>query len=149
MIFVDANIPLYAAGEPHPLKPPCQQIMLAVASTKGTFVTDAEVLREVLHVSRRGRRSARGRTVFTVFAEAVGLAVLPMERVDVVRAAELAEGVGAGIDTRDLVHLATMQRHGVDRVVSADRDYDQMPGVTRLDPAKLDEWADPDWFPED
>lgn len=148
MIFVDSNVPIYAAGEPDRLQPPCLQIMRAVAATSGTFVTNAEVLQEVLHVSRRGGRSSRGRTVFDVFAEAMGREVLPIDRADVVQAAQLAEAAKTRISTRDFVHLATMRRHGIERIVSADRDFDAFPEITRLDPAKLEEWADPAWFPK-
>ena len=48
-LFVDANIPFYAAGRPHPLKEPCQQIVALAARHPRAFVTDAEVLQELLH----------------------------------------------------------------------------------------------------
>lgn len=148
-IFLDANIALYAAGNPHPLKGPCVRLLEAASTAADAFLTSAEVLQEVLHVSRRGTRSARGRTVFAVFANAMGGAVVPVDRADVVRAAELAEQAGPGVGTRDLVHVATMQRHGLSLIASADQGFDVFEGVTRLDPAALDEWADPKWFPED
>lgn len=146
-IFLDANVALYAAGNPHPLKEPCARVMQAVGNTIGAFLTNAEMLQEVLHVSRRGARSARGRTVFTVVADTLGTAVLPVERADVVLAHELAERAGARVSARDLIHVATMRRHGLSRIASADRGFDGFEGVTRLDPAALDEWADPSWFP--
>ena len=35
-----------------------------------------------------------------------------------------------------------MRRLGVERVVSADREFDGVPGVIRLDPVDIDEWRD-------
>jgi predicted nucleic acid-binding protein len=147
-VFVDANIPLYASGMPHPMQVPCAQIMLAAANAKDAFVTDAEALQEVLHVSRRGRRSAKGRTIFQVFAATVDT-VFPIEREDLLRAAELAEQQQAEASTRDCVHAAVMQRRGIERIVSADRGFDRLPGVTRLDPLAFDQWGDPSWLPPD
>ncbi len=148
-IFIDANIPLYAGGGQHPLKTPCSEIIRAAARTSGQFTTDAEVLQEVLHVSRRGGRAASGRSTFDNFLGAIGRAVLPMERIDLALAADLADRYGTGPSTRDLVHAAVMMRHGIEAVVTADKHFDGMAGITRLDPTRLDEWADPDWFPKD
>jgi predicted nucleic acid-binding protein len=145
-MFLDANIALYAAGAPHALKEPCLQILRAVARTRGLFVTDAEVLQEVLHVSRRGTRSATGRSAFSYFLQAMGDDVLPITAADIAVAAELAEEPGTRADTRDLVHAAVMQRNGIERIVSADRGFDRLPGVTRLDPLTFDDWGDPAWL---
>lgn len=148
-VFVDANIAIYAAGAPSPLKEPCRRIVEAVGNTSGMFVTSAEVLQEVLHVSRRGQHPQRRATIFSEFAAAMGSAVLPVERADVVLAAELSDQYGPGPSTRDLIHAAVMRRHGLSRVVTADRHFDGFADMERLDPLLLDEWADPAWFPLD
>ena len=36
---------------------------------------------------------------------------------------------------RDALHAAVLQRHGLDHVISADRHFDVIAGITRLDPA--------------
>ncbi len=38
--FLDATVPLYAAGRSHPLKEPCAQIPLLVAEYPQAFVTE-------------------------------------------------------------------------------------------------------------
>jgi len=55
-IFLDANIPMYAAGRPHPLKQPCLDVLALVALYPDAFCTDAEVFQEILH-----RYRAQGR----------------------------------------------------------------------------------------
>ena len=42
-----------------------------------------------------------------------------------------------GLSTRDLLHLAVMHRLGVPRIVTADTDFDMVPGIVRLDPAEV------------
>lgn len=49
LLFVDTNIPIYAAGKPHPLKAPSAQVLDFIAEHPYAFVTDAEVLQELLH----------------------------------------------------------------------------------------------------
>lgn len=148
-IFLDTSVPLYAVGPPSRYREPCRQLLLAVANAANNFVTDVEVLQEVLHVLRREQDWTRRKPVFDDFEETVGPGVLPVERADVVTAAAWADGEGSGASTRDLIHVAVMRRHGVSRIASADPGFDRFEGVTRLDPAVLDEWADPTWFPRD
>ena len=45
-----------------------------------------------------------------------------------------------GVSARDLVHTAVMQRLGVERIVSADTDFDRLERIDRLDPASIEEW---------
>ena len=45
------------------------------------------------------------------------------------------------MSARDLVHAAVMKRLGVDRIISADTDFDNLPGVIRLAPAEVGEWG--------
>ena len=47
--FLDASVPTYAASRAHPLKGPCIQVLLLAAEHPQAFVTDAEVLQELLH----------------------------------------------------------------------------------------------------
>ncbi len=42
--FLDANVPIYAAGRPHRLKEPCAQVLMLAAERPEAFLTDAEVL---------------------------------------------------------------------------------------------------------
>jgi hypothetical protein len=33
---------------------------------------------------------------------------------------------------RDAIHIAIMERHGIQRIMSFDRDFDRWPGLTRI-----------------
>jgi predicted nucleic acid-binding protein len=46
------------------------------------------------------------------------------------------------LEARDLIHFAVMRRFGVTRIISADRGFDGVPGIERLDPKRLAEWRD-------
>ena len=37
VVFIDTNVPIYAAGRAHPLKGPCAQVLLPVAEHSQAF----------------------------------------------------------------------------------------------------------------
>ena len=139
-VFIDANVPIYAAGSDHPYKEPCSRILRAMADDPKSFVTDSEVLQELMHRYLASGRWALGREVVRAFAEAMRGRIEPVYGEDVTLAADLADR-HAGVSARDLVHAAVMQRLGVGRIISADTDFDRLESIDRLDPAHMGEWG--------
>jgi predicted nucleic acid-binding protein len=137
--FLDTNVPLYATGKAHPLKAPCADIIRMVAMHQDAFITDAEVLQEILHRFISVRLWPDRKAMFTQFANLMRGRTLPILAQDVELAAELAEA-HPRTDARDVIHLAVMRRLGVKRIISADRGFDGVPDVERLDPARFEEW---------
>ncbi|MDP9382971.1 MAG: type II toxin-antitoxin system VapC family toxin [Chloroflexota bacterium] len=139
-IFVDANIPIYAAGAPHPLKAPCIEILRLIGSQPEAFITDAEVLEELLHRYLRARLwPDPGSLVLHSFD------LLMRGRIETIRAEDVMDAAGFAtglpdIPARDLLHFAVMTRLGASRVVTADKDFAKLLSVTRLDPADLSTW---------
>ena len=138
-VFIDANVPIYAAGGDHPYKEPCARILRMAAEQPQPFVTDSEVLQELMHRYLASGRWVLGREVLRAFAEAMNGRVEPVHAEDVLSASELADS-HPGVSARDLVHSAVMQRLGVVRIISADTDFDSLEDVNRLDPARVGEW---------
>ena len=138
-VFIDANVPIYAAGTDHPYKEPCAQILRILADNPQSFLTDSEVLQEMMHRYLASGRWALGREVVRAFAEAMGGRIEPVHAEDVSLAAELADR-HLDVSARDLVHAAVMQRLGAGRIISADADFDRLEGIDRLDPARIQEW---------
>ncbi len=134
-VFIDANVPIYAAGAPHPLKEPCARILRSVAEDPKPFVTDSEVLQELLHRYLALGRWELGREVVRAFAEAMHGRIEPVHAEDVLAASGLADR-HPGVSARDLVHAAVMQRIGSARIISSDTDFDRVEGVKRLDPGR-------------
>ena len=139
--FIDANVPIYAAGRKHPNKEPCVRVLLMVAEHPRAFVTDVEVLQELMHRYVALDRWILGREVIQGFSEVMHDRIEPVYVEDIDLAARLADR-HPGISSRDLVHAAVMRRMGVNWIVSAGTDFDRLPEITRLDPALLGEWRD-------
>ena len=125
--FVDANVVVYAATD-GPYHDACATLLAAVADgAEGR--TSTVVLEEVWHVELAGHvgdvagLARRAHTVFTpllpvtdeVFATALTL-----------RHAELG--------SNDRIHVATCALNGIDTIVTADRDFDTVRGLRRVDP---------------
>ncbi|MEX2229571.1 MAG: type II toxin-antitoxin system VapC family toxin [Dehalococcoidia bacterium] len=138
--FLDTNIPIYAAGRPHPLKAPAGRILVHAAEHPAAFVTDAEVLQELLHRYVALRMWDLGRQAFDAFAALMQGRIEPVREDDVVLAAGLADG-HRDLAARDLLHVAVMRRIGAERIVSADGGFDELEGVVRLDPSRFDSWV--------
>lgn len=134
--FLDANVFLYAAGADGPYREPCIALLRAVESGQCAAATSTEVVQEVLHVVAR----RAGAEVAATAAESVlGLVsvVLPVERSDLERACALLRK-HPGLPVRDAVHAATLRRAGIDVIVSADKHFDQVTQVQRVDPLDRD-----------
>lgn len=132
-VFCDANIFMYAAGREHPYRAACLDALRVVAR-KFTAVTDAEVLQELLHRYAGLGRSSDARSLVNGAMDSMH-ETIAVEPSDVLLAADLV--AETGISARDAVHVAVMRRCGITRILTADRDFDRIEGVLRLDPAQL------------
>ena len=130
MILVDASIPMYLIGAEHPNKLAARRALETCVARGERLVTDAEVLQEILH-----RYVAIGRPEAIQPAFDVLLAVvdetLPLDVHDVELAKQIVLGVYQ-LSARDALHVAVMQRHGIDTVMSFDRAFERFPGLTRI-----------------
>lgn len=140
LLFVDTNIPIYAAGKPHPLKAPSAEVLDLVARYPHAFVTDAEVLQELMHRYRSLKHWPNpGLSVVENFAMLMHRRIEPIGMSDVLRAARSTDASPA-LSARDLLHLAVARKVGADAIVSADRDFEGLPAIERLDPAAVAVW---------
>lgn len=130
MILVDSNIPMYLIGAPHPHKSDAQRLLEKLVSDRQRLVTDAEVLQEIL---RRYVAINRRDAIQPAFDALLGVAdqVLPVDR----SVAERAKGIVLGrrhMSARDAVHLAIIEQHGIEQILTFDSGFDGFPGITRL-----------------
>ena len=130
MIFIDSNIPMYLVGAPHPHKVDAQRALEQVIAGARRLVTDAEVLQEILH---RYRAIDRLDAIQPAFQALLGVVdeVFPIEERDVLAAKDILLGAPR-LSSRDALHVAVMRRQGVASILSFDRGFDGVAGLTRL-----------------
>jgi uncharacterized protein len=130
VILIDSNIPMYLVGAPHPHKSDAQQWLERLVSERQRLVTDAEVLQEILH---RYVAINRREAIQPAFEALLGIVdqVLSVDLAAAERAKEIVLG-RRQMSARDALHLAVMERHGIDRILTFDSGFDGFPGITRL-----------------
>jgi len=130
LILVDSNIPMYLVGAPHAHKSDARRLLEKVIGERQRLVTDAEVLQEILHrYVAINRRDA----IQPTFNALLGIVdqVLAVDRSIVERAKQIVLGYQQ-LSARDAVHLAVMEHHGIEQILTFDSGFDAFPGITRL-----------------
>jgi predicted nucleic acid-binding protein len=129
VIFVDANVPMYLVGAEHPNKARSRALLETAIAAGEPLVTDVEVLQEILH---RYVAIERRDAIEPCIAVLLGVVdeVFPVELEDVRRTSAIVRS--SRLTARDALHLAVMQRRGVDRILSFDQGFDIVPGIARI-----------------
>ena len=130
MILVDSNIPMYLVGAAHAHKSDARRLLEKVVSERQSLVTDAEVLQEILHrYAAIDRRDA----IQPAFDALLGIVdqVLAVDRSIAERAKQIVLGYRQ-LSARDAVHIAVMEHHGIEQIMTFDSGFDGFPGITRL-----------------
>ncbi len=129
MIIVDSNVPMYLVGTDHPNKDIARDWLARLTAREEILVTDAEVLQEILHRYVLTERLHLVHEAMSAILDQVS-EVFPMEREDVILAAEVARGTRHS--ARDAIHIAVMRRRGIGRILSFDRGFDGVEGIERI-----------------
>jgi predicted nucleic acid-binding protein len=130
MIFLDSNVPMYLVGAPHRHKSDAQRLLEKLLSERERLVTDIEVLQEILHryvvIDRRD-------AIQPAFDALLGIVdqVLSIDLAAVERAKTIVLG-SQHLSARDALHLAVMEQHAIEKILSFDAGFDGFPGITRL-----------------
>jgi predicted nucleic acid-binding protein len=130
VILIDSNIPMYLGGSPSPHKTDAQRLLERLVSDRQRLVTDAEVLQEILHRYVAINRRMDIQPAFDALLNVVD-EILPVDRVVVERAKQIVLGYHR-LSARDAIHLAVMEQHGIDQILSFDSGFDGFPGITRM-----------------
>ena len=130
MIFIDSNVPMYLIGAAHPHKLEAQLALERIVVDGERMVTDVEVFQEILHRYRAIDRRDAIQPAFDVLIANVD-DVFSMEMDDADRARTVLLGRWE-LSARDALHVAVMQRHDVQRILSFDRHFNLVPGIERV-----------------
>ena len=137
-LFIDVNIPMYAAGAPHTNRAACQWVMTSIAKGNLSAVIDVEIVQEIYH--RYGSlndweiANKMASSLLRIIPD-----ILPVTLRDIQQMVPLAQLYGSAykIPARDLIHAAVMRNNGLTTIVSTDKHFDLIEGLTRLHPQQL------------
>ena len=135
MKLIDANVFIYARGRPHQYRDPCRKLLSAIYSGQQVANTDTEVMQEVVYIYWYRRREDFGLRyldhLLTLFPSPFAVDHRIMLEARSVLAAH------PRLDPRDAIHAAVVLQKNLEGIVSTDRGYDAIAGVTRFDPKDL------------
>jgi predicted nucleic acid-binding protein len=139
--LVDTNVFVYARGGDHRYRDPCRAILRAAGDGRLTLEASVELVQEFAHLLlRRGFRPA---AVLDEVEEVRSQCRLHAFDIEVLGHATTLLRRHPSLGVRDAVHAATAIRAGLASILSADRIFDSIDGVTRIDPATSDgPWRD-------
>jgi predicted nucleic acid-binding protein len=121
---------MYLVGAPHAHKSDARRLLEKVVSERQSLVTDAEVLQEILH---RYVAIDRRDAIQPAFDALIGIVdqVLAVDRSIAERAKQIVLGYRQ-LSARDAVHIAVMEHHGIEQIMTFDSGFDGFPAITRL-----------------
>jgi predicted nucleic acid-binding protein len=132
--FLDVNIFMYAVGGPHPYKVPCIRVLSDVEIGALAAAVNTEIFQELLYRYSHIKQADKGVQLCRDILK-YPLTILPVTTADVRLAIDLFDSHrAAGLKPRDAIHAATMQNNGIVRLISADKDFDCLSFVARMDP---------------
>lgn len=129
----DTNVFVYATGREHPLREPCRQILARSARGELRGELSADLLQE-LAFQRHRQTGDRAAACLDARRVAQSYVVHPLQVADVLRGLDLFERSDQLVG-RDTSFAAVALGRGIDVILSADRGFDEVPGLTRVDPA--------------
>jgi uncharacterized protein len=122
-VFIDSNIPMYAAGNEHPNRAPSIKILESVSENKIAGVTSAEVMQEILYRYLSIGMLEKGLEIFDSFSQIVD-DILPVNFNIISEARNiLGKNTFQNIFPRDAIHVATMDYYGINLIATHDKHF--------------------------
>lgn len=135
MKAIDANIFIFAAGGLHPYRDPCRKVLTDIEVGRLAANLDTETLQEVMYVYWYRNQSPVGLQyvdrLLVLFPSPISVDKAVIEEAREVMA------LHPNLDPRDAIHAAVVIKHDLEGIISADRGFGGISGVTRFDPKDL------------
>jgi len=130
-VLFDTAVTAYALGSEHRYRLPCIAILDAATTNRVRGYASTEMIQELVH--HRLRRGLDRAAAVSIGRETSALfTMLNFDREVLELSLDLIERTA--IRGRDAVHAATALAYGIETIVSPDRAFDGIPGLTRIDP---------------
>lgn len=128
--FVDTAVLIFAVGDEHAQREPCRTLVQAAVDGVVDLHASVEAVQEfAFHRLRRGSRDLAVRQGETM-RDLLVLHTFDTAIVDRMLHLVATSSVGG----RDAVHASTALEEGFGSIVSPDRGFDHVPGLTRVEP---------------
>lgn len=136
-VLIDTTIGVYTLGEDDPRRKPCRDLLSRAVLGEFRLYASVEMVQELVHhrLRKTGNRHTATADGHNLSAACT---LLNFDREVLELSLELIEKVPT-IRGRDAVHAATAIAYGIERIATTDRAFDDIPGITRIDPTEFSE----------
>lgn len=131
VVYIDSNIFFYAKIMDTRYGEACARIIKKVADGELKAVASILVILEVANALRKYGLSNDVKDEIDAICS-LGMTLLPVDDVTIRQAGDIFQKVG--ISPYDCVHVATMRKLGINEILSADKDFDRISEIRRIDP---------------
>ncbi len=131
--LVDTNVFVYARGGDHPYRVPCRSVLRAAAAGIVDLEASVELVQEFAHLLLR-RSIDREDALEEVDDVRSQCRLHPFDH-DVLQTSLGLLRRHPGLGVRDAVHAGTALRAGITQILGADRVFDSIHELRRVDPA--------------
>lgn len=121
---------MYLVGQEHPNKQRARDLLHRFILARDRLVTDVEVFQEILHRYTAIRRRDAIEPAWQALADLVD-EVLSLAPEQVERAKRLVLEIDS-LSARDAIHIAMMEAHDVDRILTFDAGFDAVDTLQRI-----------------
>ena len=122
---------MYLIGKEHPRREDAVRALAELVRQNESLVSSAEVVQEILHRYHAIRRREFVQPAIRLLVDLTEGEIFPVTLADTLRAGELLVSYPE-VSSRDAVHLAVMESHGISRIMSFDRGFDAVTGIERI-----------------
>jgi len=130
--YIDSNIFFYARIMDKRYGETCSKILKGIFRGEIEAVTSVLTPIEVANALRKhgvSREDVRN-TIDAMLS--LDMEIYETDMIDIAEAIRISEEFD--ISPHDAVHIAIMKKAGVTRIISADKDFDRITGIERIDP---------------
>jgi len=121
-VFIDSNIPMYAAGKEHENKEAAIEILELVSKGEIIGITSTEVLQEILYRYQAIDFLKKGLEVFDNFSSIVE-DILSINIHIMNKTRKILGGEYSNIYPRNAIHVATMDYYSISYIASFDKHF--------------------------
>lgn len=121
---------MYLVGRAHPNRERAASLLRQQVAEQTRLMTSSEVYQEILHRYRGLERLAGADDAFALLDDLVD-EVASVELSDVRSARQILSDVPT-VSSRDALHAAVMHREGVERILTFDGGFDDIPWIDRI-----------------
>jgi len=135
MKLIDTNIIVYALGGAHVYRESSREILDRVPRGELDATINVEAIQELIHYYHARRPPSRAVTIVVDLMRTFPIP-LGIDASTVTLALNILDA-HTHLQSRDAFHVATVFQHNLEGIISADRGFDNIPGLTRFDPKEL------------